>query len=107
MKPCDETTFHFVTSQSIPAEEVLKICDAVEDTSLPPLFLRVLWRFCRVSARTLQALVLLKLPHLDTALLLRFPGGDPLSSRRKDQRVGYAFCPLCVANQDVIHLGWQ
>jgi hypothetical protein len=108
MNTCDETPVHSVTSQGIPAEEVLTLCDEVEDTSLPPLFLRVHWRFCRVSVRTIQTLDLRrKLPHLDTALLLRFPGGDPFSSRRKDQRVGYAFCPLCVANQDVIHVGWR
>ena len=78
------------------------------DFSLPPLFLRALSRFCRLPVRTLQALDLRrKLPHLETALLLRFPGGDPFSPRRKDQRVGYAFCPLCVANQDVIHVRWE
>ena len=44
MNNWDQTTFHSVTSQGIPADEVLTICDEVEDTSLPHLFLRVLWR---------------------------------------------------------------
>lgn len=78
------------------------------DLSLPPLFLRALSRFCRVPVRSLQALDLQRrLPHLETALLLRFPSSDPLSTRRKEHRVGYAFCPLCIANQDVIHVRWE
>jgi hypothetical protein len=78
------------------------------DFSLPPSFLRALARFCRVPFRSLQDLDLQrKLSHLETALLLRFPGDDPSSPRRKHQRVGYAFCPLCVANQDVIHASWE
>jgi hypothetical protein len=31
MKTCDETTVHSVTSQGIPAEEVLTICDEVKE----------------------------------------------------------------------------
>jgi len=78
------------------------------DLSIPPLFLRAFSRFCRVPVRTLQALDLQRrLPHLETALLLRFPGGDRFSSRRKDCRVGYSFCPLCIANQDVVHVRWE
>jgi hypothetical protein len=78
------------------------------DLSIPPLFLRALARLCRVPVRTLQALDLQRrLPHLETALLLRFPGDDPFSSRRKDCRVGYSFCPLCIANQDVVHVRWE
>jgi hypothetical protein len=78
------------------------------DVSVPPLFLRTLSRFCRVPVRTLQALDLRRrLPHLETAMLLRFPGGDPFSSRRKECRVGYAFCPSCIANQHVVHVRWE
>ena len=78
------------------------------DLSLPPSFLRALSRFCRVPVRTLQALDLRqRLPHLEKALLLRFSGGDPFSSRRKECRVGYAFCPLCLASQDVVHVRWE
>ena len=46
-------------------------------------------------------------PHLETALLLRFPGDNPFSSRRKECRVGYSFCPLCIANQDLVHVRWE
>lgn len=78
------------------------------DLSIPPLLLRTLSRFCRVPVRTLQPLDLRRrLPHLEAALLLRFPGDDPFSSRRKKCRVGYSFCPLCIATQEVVHVRWE
>lgn len=77
------------------------------DYSLPPLFLRSLAAFCRVSVDRLQALDLAqRLPHLDRALLLEVSGKFWYNSRAGGQRVGYAFCPLCIAGQRTIHLPW-
>jgi hypothetical protein len=77
------------------------------DLCLPPSFLQSIARFCRVPVGRLQALDLQRrLPHLQTALLLQFPG-DPVCPRRRHQRVGYAFCPMCITNQSVIHVHWE
>jgi hypothetical protein len=78
------------------------------DHSIPLLFLRAISRFCRVPVRTIQKLDLRRrLPGVETALLLRFPRGDLFSPRLKDHRAGYAFCPLCIAIQDVVHVRWE
>ena len=78
------------------------------DLDLPPLFLRSLSVFCRVSVDRLQSLDLAqRLPHLDRALLLEVSGKIRFSSRAGGQRVGYAFCPLCIAEQRIIHLHWS
>jgi hypothetical protein len=83
-----------------PAPQSLDLC-------LPLSFIQSIARFCRVPVRKLQALDLRqRLPHLQTALLLQFPS-DPFCPRRRHQRVGYAFCPVCVANQHVIHVHWE
>jgi hypothetical protein len=77
------------------------------DLCLPPSFLQSIARFCRVPVGRLQALDLQRrVPHLQTALLLQFPS-DPRCPRRRHQRVGYAFCPMCIANQSVIHVHWE
>jgi hypothetical protein len=48
-----------------------------------------------------------RLPHLNWALLLRFSERFDWSQRQKGQRLGYAFCPLCLAEQRVIHVLWE
>lgn len=78
------------------------------DFSLPPLFFDSISEFCRVRVDTVQALDLSRrLPHMKSALLLRFPGTFYWCPRAKGQRLGYAFCPLCIADQRVIHVPWE
>jgi hypothetical protein len=78
------------------------------DFALPCPFLQAMSAFCRVPVRKLQALDLVqRFPHLQSALLLRFPAGEPFCSRLREQRLGYAFCPLCVAEQHVLHVPWE
>jgi hypothetical protein len=77
------------------------------DLGLPPSFLQSISRFCRVPVARLRALDLRqRLPHLQTALLLKFPN-NPFCPRRRHLRVGYAFCPPCIATQRVIHVHWE
>ena len=78
------------------------------DFDLPPVLLRSLSVFCRVSVDRLQSLDLAqRLPHLDRALLLEASGEFRFSSRAREQRVGYAFCPFCIAEQGTIYLHWS
>ena len=84
------------------------------DLALPLFFLQAISQFCRVPVAKLRALdVGQRLPQLQTALLLRFPGTEPFSSnppcsdRLQKQRLGYAFCPSCLADQREIHVPWE
>ena len=83
-------------------------CPESLDLGLQPSFLQAIARFCRVPIATIQALDLeRRLPHLQKALLLRFPFGPECCSRRQAWRLGYAFCPLCIAQQPVVHIRWD
>ena len=78
------------------------------DLGLQPSFLQAIARFCRVPIATIQALDLeRRLPHLQKALLLRFPFCPRRCSRLQAWRLGYAFCPLCIAQQPVVHIRWD
>jgi hypothetical protein len=68
------------------------------DSCLDPVFLRAIAHFCRVPIGALQSLDLVqRLPHSQHALLLRFGSASPSCHRHCDLRVGYAFCPICIA----------
>lgn len=78
------------------------------DFNLPRPFLCSISRFCRVSVEGLQALDLAqRFPHLDRALLLEVTGKHWHSGRVGGLRVGYGFCPLCIAEQRTIYLPWS
>jgi hypothetical protein len=78
------------------------------DLNLSPSFLQSIAKFCRTPVDKFHGLDLSKrLPHLDWALLLRFNEMFNWRERRKWQRLGYAFCPLCLAEQQVIHVRWE
>jgi hypothetical protein len=78
------------------------------DFNIQPLFLDAISAFCRVPVDKIRALDLSqRLPHLKTVLLLRFPGKFSGCLRAKGQRVAYAFCPRCLADQRVIHVRWE
>jgi hypothetical protein len=78
------------------------------DLGLPSPFLRAFSLFCRVPFRTLHALDLCqRMPHLQGALLLRFPSISPRCQRRRAQRLAYAFCSHCISAQSVLHVPWD
>jgi TniQ len=78
------------------------------DLNLPSLFLQSISEFCRVPVDRIQPLDLSKrLPGLTTALLLRFRETFDCSPRNKWQRLGYAFCPSCITEQNIIHVSWD
>jgi len=65
-------------------------------------------RFCRVAAGTIRMLDLRqRLPGLTTAMLLRFQNGGWYYPRYAWERVRYAFCPACLAEQKIVHVPWD
>ena len=86
----------------------LLLAGALIDFSLPTAVLNALGQFCRVPVKTLQALALRqRAPLLNPALLLRFSKASLLCPRRAYQRVRYAFCPICIFTQPVLHIRWD
>lgn len=78
------------------------------DSCLDPAFLQAIALFCRVPIRDLQSLDLRqRLPHSQHALLLRFGSASPSCHRHWDLRVGYAFCPICIAEHPIVHVPWD
>jgi hypothetical protein len=78
------------------------------DRSLNQDFLRAFSHFSRVRFHTLKALDLdSRLQRSHRALLLCFPSTSKPSPRCCDLRAGYAFCPLCIAQDSVIHVRWD
>jgi hypothetical protein len=78
------------------------------DRTIDRSFLRAFSQFSRVHFLTLKALDLeARLQRSDRAVLLRFPSSSKPSPRRCDLRAGYAFCPLCIAQDSIIHVRWD
>jgi TniQ len=78
------------------------------DSCLDPVFLKAIAHFCRVPIAALQSLDLVqRLPHSQHALLLRFGSASPSCHRHCDLRVGYAFCPICIAEHPIVHVPWD
>ena len=79
------------------------------DRGLSSDFLRTFSHFSRIHINTLKALDLdSRLQRPEHAVLLRFPAISRSSLLRCcDLRVGYAFCPLCIAQDTVIHVRWD
>lgn len=78
------------------------------DLCLPPVFLKALSAFCRVTVQKLQGLDLeQRLPDLQCALLLSFTNASWRCPRRRGQRLGYGFCRSCIAEQRTIHVPWD
>ena len=80
------------------------------DYAIPEAAVAALSLVCRVGPEKIRALDLRqRVPHFNPVLLLRYPQNlsllwCPRCSRR---RVRYAFCPLCLASQPVIHARWD
>jgi hypothetical protein len=80
------------------------------DYSLGDAAVAALSRFCRVAPEKIRALDLRpRSPHLSPALLLgfRFQNALLVCPRYRLRRVRYAFCPLCIASQRVLHVRWD
>lgn len=78
------------------------------DRAIDRDFLRAFSLFSRVHFQTLNALDLnTRLQRSHRAVLLRFPSSSKPSPRRCDLRAGYAFCPLCIAQDSIIHVRWD
>jgi TniQ len=76
------------------------------DYGLPEMAVIALAKFCRVEPEAIRMLDLgRRLPHPTSASFLRFTGKFQVSVG--SQRVGYGFCPLCIAGQTVTHLPWE
>lgn len=77
------------------------------DLHLEESFLRSLARFSRLPLRTLRQLSLERqVPFPEATLLLRF-SHKAGSSRLLCRRLGYAFCPHCIAHQSFVHVPWE
>jgi TniQ len=78
------------------------------DRAIDRDFLRAFSQFSRVHFHTLNALDLnTRLQRSHRAVLLQFPSSSKPSPRRCDLRAGYAFCPLCIAQDLIIHVRWD
>jgi hypothetical protein len=78
------------------------------DRAIDRDFLQGFAKFSRVHIHTLNALDLnKKLQRSHRAVLLRLPSSSKTSPRRFDLRAGYAFCPLCIAQDSIIYIRWD
>jgi hypothetical protein len=80
------------------------------DYSLGDAAVAALSQFCRVAPEKIRALDLRRRsPHLSPGLLLgfRFQNALLVCPRYSLRRARYAFCPLCIARQRVLHVRWD
>ena len=78
------------------------------DCSVPTSASEALARFGRIPLRTLRQLDLqYRADGLNPASLLRFRSSPGRRARRHAQRVGYAYCSRCLAEQAVPHIRWD
>jgi hypothetical protein len=78
------------------------------DHCVPENAVTALSKFCRISPQAVRDMDLRRrAPYLDAVQLMRYEGG-PMSRcpRLRLRRVRYAFCPLCLVKQQVIHTRW-
>jgi hypothetical protein len=79
------------------------------DYSIPEKAVTALSKFCRTSPQAVRDMdIRRRAPQLDAVQLMRYED-DPLfrCSRLSARRVRYAFCPLCLAKERVIHTRWD
>lgn len=85
------------------------LTNAPMDYAIPDAAVAALAKLCRVASEKIRALDLREqAPHLSPALILSFHDISLLWCPRCSlSRVRYAFCPLCLASQRVIHVRWD
>jgi hypothetical protein len=77
------------------------------DVNLDDGLLRFMARFSRGPSTTLSRMSLEKqVSNPEAALLLRF-NNNSSGSRLLSRRLGYAFCPYCIAHQSFVHVPWE
>ena len=82
-------------------------CDPI-DLSFPVAAVHALSQFCRIAPEKIRALDFRQqVPLLNPTFLLRFRDSVLPSSRCWPRRVCYAYCPSCIASQQVIHVRWD
>jgi TniQ len=79
------------------------------DYCVPEDAVTALSKFCRISPQAVRDMDLRqRAPHLDAVQLLRYQDALMFRCPRLSlRRVRYAFCPLCLAKQQVIHTRWD
>jgi hypothetical protein len=71
-------------------------------------FLKAMARFCRAPVGTLRSLDLRsRLPEAQKVLLLHLRAVSDECLRCRKERIGYAFCPTCIAHQRYVHARWE
>ena len=86
----------------VPASDLL-------DYSIPEKAVIALSKFCRISPQAVRDMdIRRRAPHLEVVQLMRYEY-DPLfrCSRLRARKVRYAFCPLCLVKEGVIHTRWD
>jgi TniQ len=77
------------------------------DVNLDECLLKFMASFSRVPFTTLSRLSLEnQVFNPEAALLLRF-NDNSRASRLLSRRLGYAFCPYCIAHQSFVHVPWE
>ena len=83
-------------------------CPNSLDWGFSTAFLKAMARFCRAPAGTLRSLDLrTRLPKAQKVLLLHFRAVSDDCLRCRKERVGYAFCTTCIAQQRYVHARWE
>jgi hypothetical protein len=78
------------------------------DYGVPEAAVRALSQFCRVAPKKIRMLDLRqRILDLTPGTLLALQHGGVLCPRYSSHRVGYGFCPSCIAVQQVIHVPWE
>jgi TniQ len=84
------------------------LTNAPIDYGFPETATVALARFCRVPPKTIRMLdVRQRIPGLTRDSFLRLQREDFPFPRCTSRRLGYAFCPSCIASQRVIHVPWE
>jgi hypothetical protein len=82
-------------------------CPHSLDWGFSATFLKAMARFCRTPAGTLRSLDLrTRLPKAQKVLVLHLRAVSDECLRFRKERVGYAFCTTCIAQQRYVHARW-
>ncbi|HEY6764620.1 MAG TPA: TniQ family protein [Candidatus Sulfotelmatobacter sp.] len=78
------------------------------DWGFSPAYLKAMARFSRTPVSKLHLLDLrTRLQQAEHALLLSFRDISHQRERLRSRRVGYAFCPTCIAHQPRVYVRWE